>query len=254
MSRPSAYVLEIFSSIQGEGLYVGARHIFVRFAGCNLSCAYCDTPAGRSTTHKLCAIQDRVGDDQFRKVRNPLDVDALFATVDRLEREAPGHHSVSLTGGEPLIQTTFLLELCPDLRDTGRRLYLETNGTLVGAMEDLIPSIDIVAMDFKLESATGVPAETELHREFLTVAAAKKVFVKAVVDASTPEEEIQECAAVIALVNRRIPLVIQPATQIPGSRIGITDGRHLAELQRAASRLLEDVRVIPQCHKILGIP
>lgn len=251
MSRPSAYVLEIFSSIQGEGLYVGARQIFVRFAGCNLSCAYCDTPASRSTTPEICAIQDRVGEDEFRKVRNPLDVDAVVATVERFESEAPGHHSISLTGGEPLLQMPFLRELCPALQSNGRRIYLETNGTLVGAVEDLLKNIDIVAMDFKLESATGVEAETELHREFLSIAARKKVFVKAVVDASTPEEEIQECAAVIALVNRRISLVIQPAARVSG--VEPPEGRHLARLQRAASRLLEDVRVIPQCHKIIGL-
>ncbi|MBN1405468.1 MAG: 7-carboxy-7-deazaguanine synthase QueE, partial [Candidatus Omnitrophica bacterium] len=39
----TANVLEIFSSIQGEGIYVGERQIFIRFAGCNLNCVYCDT-------------------------------------------------------------------------------------------------------------------------------------------------------------------------------------------------------------------
>ncbi len=38
-----AKISEIFSSIQGEGLYLGKRHIFVRFFGCNMRCAYCDT-------------------------------------------------------------------------------------------------------------------------------------------------------------------------------------------------------------------
>ena len=43
-----APIVEIFSSIQGEGLLVGRRQIFVRFAGCNLDCNYCDTEDSKS--------------------------------------------------------------------------------------------------------------------------------------------------------------------------------------------------------------
>ncbi|MDO8587847.1 MAG: 7-carboxy-7-deazaguanine synthase QueE [Armatimonadota bacterium] len=250
----SAFISEVFSSIQGEGLYVGVRQVFVRFAGCNLACSYCDTPASRSLKPELCAIQDRIGEQVFRRVRNPLDVDAVASTVARLEDEAPGHHSVSLTGGEPLMQATFLSKLCPELQKLGMRTYLESNGTLVDALAELLPHLHIVAMDFKLESATGVAPDTELHREFLSaaVAAEKGVFVKVVVSASTPEEEIEEAAAVMALAGRRIPLVIQPLTAVcedaePPS------AEQLMQLQIAASRLLEDVRVIPQCHKLAGL-
>ena len=43
-----APIIEIFSSIQGEGLLIGERQIFVRFAGCNLDCTYCDTKNSQS--------------------------------------------------------------------------------------------------------------------------------------------------------------------------------------------------------------
>jgi len=43
-----ADIAEIFSSIQGEGLYVGRRQIFIRFCGCNLNCRYCDTETSAS--------------------------------------------------------------------------------------------------------------------------------------------------------------------------------------------------------------
>ena len=45
-----APIIEVFSSIQGEGLLIGRRQIFVRFAGCNLNCNYCDTPESRKST------------------------------------------------------------------------------------------------------------------------------------------------------------------------------------------------------------
>ena len=44
------YLVEIFSAIQGSGVLVGQRHIFIRFLGCHIKCAFCDTPA----THENC--------------------------------------------------------------------------------------------------------------------------------------------------------------------------------------------------------
>ena len=132
------------------------------------------------------------------------------------------------------------------------RVYLETNGTLLDALNEVLPSVDIVAMDFKLESASGVKPNTQLHREFLSAAAGKEVFVKTVVCASTSEAEIQEAAAVIALADRRIPMVIQPVTPVDDGMAPPTSAQ-LLRLQIAASRLLDNVRVIPQCHRLMGL-
>lgn len=197
-------------------------------------------------------MQTTPGEKAFESVPNPLDVGAVVSAVKRLESAAPGHHSVSLTGGEPLLQVGFLRELCARLRKSGMRIYLESNGRLAEALKEAVPCVDIVAMDFKLESASGVKPDTETHREFLAAAAKKDVFVKAIVCGSTPEEEIRECAAAVAGVSRRIALVIQPVTPIDEKTTPPT-GAQLLRFQIAASRLLDDVRVIPQCHKVMGL-
>ena len=85
------------------------------------------------------------------------------------------------------------------------------------------------------------------HERFLRIASDTQVFVKAVVNNETTVEEIERCCNVVAAVDRRIPLVIQPVT---GAAI---EGRKLMALQRRALERLEDVRVIPQVHKVLGI-
>ena len=50
-----ASIKEIFTSIQGEGLYVGYKQLFVRFCGCNLSCDYCDTDYSKTNSQKYTA-------------------------------------------------------------------------------------------------------------------------------------------------------------------------------------------------------
>ena len=55
----SAYIDEIFASIQGEGPWIGQRHIFIRFRGCDISCQYCDTPAASrgAGQERPCRVQ-----------------------------------------------------------------------------------------------------------------------------------------------------------------------------------------------------
>ncbi|MFO7898795.1 MAG: 7-carboxy-7-deazaguanine synthase QueE [Planctomycetota bacterium] len=242
-----ANVCEVFSGIQGEGLHVGRRHLFVRFGGCNLSCRYCDTPEARRPAERAW-LERRPGEREFDELPNPLAVDELAGRLLALDADLP-HHAISLTGGEPLLQADCIASLvarCP-----GRRFHLETNGTLPDELAKVIDDVHAVAMDIKLQSAAGCEAEPGAWRRFLRLAARREVFVKVVVSRSTEPGAIAEAASLIASVGRDIPLVVQPVT--PGfGGVERPDPLQLVRFQTIALDVLDDVRVIPQTHKIIG--
>jgi 7-carboxy-7-deazaguanine synthase len=99
-------VNEIFRSIQGEGINQGRPCTFIRFAGCNLDCTWCDTRRARSGGVEM-------------------DQNAILGRV----RELGGRY-VCITGGEPLLQGPPLLSLVRDLSSAGYTIDIETNGTI----------------------------------------------------------------------------------------------------------------------------
>src|SRR5271167_2801032 len=163
----NAKILEIFRSIQGEGKYAGVPQVFVRLFECNMHCVWCDTPAS-------------IGDG--KREHKELSLENILGQVNALYDNA---HSVSITGGEPLLQNEFLKNLCHALHQEGKKVYLDTNGTLPTALKEIIKDIDIIAMDIKLPSSTKQKAFWVEHKEFLKIALQKEVFVKAVVSLST---------------------------------------------------------------------
>jgi 7-carboxy-7-deazaguanine synthase len=102
---------EIFYSIQGEGEHTGKPAVFVRLAGCNLSCDFCDT----DYSLKFFAT-----------------VDDVVAKVRALGKDCP---MVVLTGGEPFAQSE-ALDLIEALRKDGRRVHIESNGTIASDLPD----------------------------------------------------------------------------------------------------------------------
>lgn len=233
MLTPKAEITEVFSSVQGEGVFVGARQIFVRFKKCNLECEFCDTP-----------------NDGAIKEYSPA---ALLDEVKKLQDTKGPHHSVSLTGGEPLVYWDFLAAFLPLLKKLKLKSYLETNGTLPNELAKIIDLIDIVAMDFKLPTSTGGRGYWKEHLEFLKVAAQKKVFIKTVITANTKKADIEAAVTLIKAVNRNIPFIMQPATPVRKSDIKVGENRLLEFLDLALKNQVENSRVIPQMHKILGI-
>jgi len=114
-------LVEIFESLQGEGRNTGRPCVFVRFAGCNLACPWCDTDV---------------------KPRFALDLAALVAEVKSFRAKG-----VILTGGEPTIQDG-MPELVAALKKEGFWIGVETNGT---GDPDWLGFVDYVSCSPKAE-------------------------------------------------------------------------------------------------------
>ncbi|MEI8345052.1 MAG: 7-carboxy-7-deazaguanine synthase QueE [Candidatus Omnitrophota bacterium] len=234
---PTAPVSEVFSSSQGEGLLLGVRQIFVRFAQCNLSCDYCDEV---SSGHRWPKTQS-------------FDAKRLLRKICRLEAARGPHHSVSLTGGEPLLHRDFLEDFLPMLKRAGFKVYLESNGTLPSVMERLVCYCDYLAMDVKLASSSGHRGWLKTHRLFLrTALPIRQVFVKAVLCASTPFREVLACARMIRGVDAAVPLVLQPQSSGAGPEPRAWK-KALDDFYPRLTGELRQVRVLAQMHKIWGI-
>jgi len=219
-----AKILEIFSSIQGEGLYVGQEQTFVRFYGCNLSCKFCDERHKRN-------FMERTASEVIDKV-----IDA-------------GKSVVSITGGEPLMQSDFLKEILPSLREKNLKIYLETNGTLDDKLLDVLELVDIISMDFKLPSSTGIESLWQEHERFLKIAMEKELFVKSVITPQTSISDIKTAAYIVSELNEDIPFILQPVSY----NNKIKNIELLPAFFQEVKETLNNVRVIPQIHKIMGM-
>lgn len=238
-----AQISEIFNSIQGEGPYVGVRQVFVRFASCQLHCAYCDTPGSRYSTGS-CRIEKTAGKRDFFSVKNPISKDVLEELIRELWSSSTRH--VSLTGGEPLIQADFISKL-----DLDYPLYLETNAGFPLKARGLEGRIAIASCDIKLPEHDSTDHYSELLKNELETIAifneTAKTFVKIIVLPETTRRSISSAVEGLASIDRNIPLILQPVT----SERAVSPGQ-LLDLMDFAGEKLRDVRSIPQSHRILG--
>ncbi len=100
-------IYETFSSIQGESTHAGRLCFFIRLAGCNLRCSYCDTRKAQSSSSG-----------------KPRTLDELVRAA-----EQSGLRLVEITGGEPMLQPA-VTELCRRLLERGFEVLMETNGSV----------------------------------------------------------------------------------------------------------------------------
>ncbi|MFH1825032.1 MAG: 7-carboxy-7-deazaguanine synthase QueE [Candidatus Firestonebacteria bacterium] len=235
----NGYITEIFSSFQGEGIYLGVKQIFIRFSGCNLRCKFCDTKYSLSIK-KRCKVYK---DSKDYYLNNPIEVKDVMRLISCYKND---FHSVSLTGGEPLAQIEYLEELIKVLKKKRIKVYLDTNGTLVDELKRIIKNVDIISMDIKLPSSTGLRSFWNEHTEFLKISK-KKVFVKVVITENTLKGDMLKAVSLIKGIDESIPFVIQ-----------IDSNMHLEKFFEKIKKYynllkLKDIRVIPQIHKYLKI-
>ena len=99
---------EIFLSVQGEGIYTGVPSIFIRVAGCNLNCPWCDTAYAKSAKDGI-----------------KMSTSSILNKVKKYNVE-----HVVITGGEPTIYLEELKVLCSELNSLNKKITIETNSTI----------------------------------------------------------------------------------------------------------------------------
>jgi 7-carboxy-7-deazaguanine synthase len=186
---------EIFYSIQGEGIWTGTPAVFVRLAGCNLACDFCDTDY---STKFFASVEDVV-----REVREA----------------GSGCPMVILTGGEPFAQaeTPALIEA---LRRDGRRVHIESNGTIYAPLPD----------DVWLCVSPKERVDSRM--------AARANEAKLIVDERVPEEHL-------ALFEGKPTILLQPEGNKP---------RNVALALEYAKAHPQRFRLSLQTHKFIGVP
>jgi 7-carboxy-7-deazaguanine synthase len=226
-----AKIFEVFRSIQGEGKYAGVPQVFIRFAGCNLNCSWCDSAHARNVN------------DPAVRTYSP---EALWHAIEELWL---GCHSVVLTGGEPLIQTEFLKDFLPILHVHKLPVFLETNGTLPDELKKIVEDIDIVSMDVKLPSSTGLAPLWDEHVRFLRTAWGKDLYIKIVISQTTTMEDMIKAVEMISKGDPSMPLFLQP------NHFEIEKGimTKCMEFQNYCLNYLTEVRFFPQMNKFMKI-
>ena len=221
--KNNAFIKEIFSSIQGEGPYIGYEQLFIRFSKCNLNCQYCDT--------------------DFKTDLKEYNANELIEEV----KKHTNIHSISLTGGEPLLDINFLKDFLPLTKKT---IYLETNGTLYKNLKEIIDLINIISMDIKLDSTSKNGDLFSAHEKFIKIATEnkKEIFVKIVFDENITEDEISKCTTLAKKYN--IQIILQP--KMDGDALNISS-QTIDEIFSKFITQYENVRLIPQVHKFLNV-
>lgn len=224
--KPFANVNEIFGpTIQGEGIHTGHRVGFLRLAGCNLACVWCDTPYSwdwskydkNEESHKMF-IEDIA--DAIR----PMKVKRLI-----------------VTGGEPMLQQ----RLFPAIREaTGCLLDIETNGTIV-PKDEIIDSVDMFVVSVKLAHA-GDSDEARIKWEaifrFAELAEQGKAIFKFVAQDSCDFEEAQEIVDAACIPDQAVWIMPE----------GMTADTQLASMRNIADWVIEQGwNLSPRIHTLI---
>ena len=236
----NARIFEIFTSIEGEGILYGTKTLFVRFAGCPYSCFYCDTldalplDSGKeySITEACNLIDSNLQDNTFK---------------------------VNFTGGEPLIQHEAVSELAKHVKARGLPTYLEAACFDSKKFLYVLPSIDFVKIEFKTIESEFIDEKhyPELLRNTLeclqaAVEAKKTTYIKIVVSSKTEPESFKEILEQIFKIISKENIsgfIIQPTTSLSEPTL-----EQLLEFYDLVYPYYDEVRVVPQLHKVISAP
>lgn len=217
-------VIEVFGpTLQGEGRLLGLRTLFIRLAGCDWSCSWCDTPYSWRPG-SLATVQR-------------LEPTAI---LQRLRALDPATREVTLSGGNPALHDC--TELLQALHAADYRVHVETQGSLAPAWLGLADSVTVSPKG----PSSGMPPAWDALAGALAVAPAADLKIVVFDEADL---------AFAGEAHRRHPG--RPLCLQVGNRVGVDSGETL--LQRArwlAARVLEEaefagVRVLPQWHVLL---
>ena len=235
-----AKIKEIFSSIQGEGLCIGCKQIFIRFCACNLNCNYCDTDFMPTNINDKNAFFDFTPTELLKYLKDNYDINL--------------HHSISLTGGEPLIWVEFLKEFLPLLKSKYKpKIYLETNGTISDNLKELQENIDIISADIKLPSCSGIKNSFKMHGKFFDAVPKKfyetnNIYAKVVFDSNIKDDEITRTTTLAKKYD--LPLILQP--RMIGNNFSVNTDFMVKTFDKFITKY-PNTRFIPQVHKYIDV-
>lgn len=233
-------LFEIFTSIEGEGLLLGTKTLFVRLAGCPFGCFYCDTPL---------ALPLDSGQE--------YSIEECIKLVDKNLQD--NTYKVNFTGGDPLIQYEAVAELAKFVKSKNIKTYLESSCFDFVKFNHVLPFIDFVKIEFKtIESGFVEPKhyETLLKNEINCLKESinqhKLTYIKIVVSSKTTIPEFSRLIKTIfgQIIKSGISgFVIQPT-----SGIAEPDLKLLLSLYDIVYPHYPEVRIVPQLHKVIGAP
>ena len=233
-------LFEIFTSIEGEGILYGTKTLFVRLAGCPYSCFYCDT---------LDAL--------------PLDSGKEYSineACDLIDKNLQKNtYKVNFTGGEPLIQYEAVNELAKHVQTRGLPTYLESACFDSKKFLYVLPSIDFVKIEFKTIDSEFIdekhyPNLIKNTLECLKAAieAKKTTYIKIVVSSKTELGSFNELRdQIFKIISKKdiSGFIIQPTTNLSEPTL-----EQLLVFYDNVYPYYEEVRVVPQLHKIISAP
>ena len=124
--------IETFGLVDGPGI-----RVVIFFNGCSLRCKFCHNP------------------EMFHIQKANTTVEELVAKIKRYKPYFKNSGGVTYSGGEPLLQVDFLIELSKALKNEGIHIALDTAGVGVGNYDEILKLVDLVILDIKHLTKTG---------------------------------------------------------------------------------------------------